>query len=57
MTDLNLTLKPLLDAAGWALLHSLWQGALVAALYACFAALVPRRAASLRYAGGVLALA
>ena len=56
MTDLNLTLKPLFDAAGWALLHSLWQGALVAAAYACFAALVPRRAASLRYAGGVVAL-
>lgn len=57
MTELNFTLKPLLDAAGWALVHSVWQGALVAALYACFAALVPRRAADLRYAGGVLALA
>ncbi|HEX7318678.1 MAG TPA: M56 family metallopeptidase [Pyrinomonadaceae bacterium] len=54
--ETTLTLKPLLDAAGWALVHSLWQGALVAALYACFAALVPRRAANLRYAGGVLAL-
>jgi beta-lactamase regulating signal transducer with metallopeptidase domain len=55
-TDLASTLKPLLDAAGWALVHSLWQGALVAFLYACFAALVPRRAANLRYAGGVAAL-
>jgi beta-lactamase regulating signal transducer with metallopeptidase domain len=54
--DFSLTLKPLLDAAGWALVHSLWQGALVAFLYACFAALVPRRAAGLRYAGGVAAL-
>ena len=54
--DTTLTLKPLLDAAGWALVHSLWQGALVAALYACFAALVPRRAANVRYAGGVAAL-
>ena len=52
----TLTLKPLLDAAGWALVHSLWQGALVALLYACFAALAPRRAANLRYAGGVLSL-
>ncbi|MDT5272656.1 MAG: hypothetical protein QOH49_4842 [Acidobacteriota bacterium] len=51
-----MTLKPLLDAAGWALVHSLWQGALVAAVYACFAALVPRRAANVRYAGGVAAL-
>src|SRR6185295_16408977 len=49
-------LKLLLDAAGWALVHSLWQGALVAAAYACCAALVPRRAAHLRYAGGVAAL-
>ncbi len=56
MSDFNSTLKPLLDAAGWALVHSLWQGALVAAAYACFAALVPRRAAALRYAGGVAAL-
>ena len=56
MTDFGLTFKPLLDAAGWALLHSLWQGALVAAAYACFAALAPRRAAGVRYAGGVLAL-
>lgn len=54
--ETTLTLKALLDAAGWALLHSLWQGALVAALYACFAALVPRRAADVRYAGGVAAL-
>ncbi len=56
MTEFGLTFKPLLDAAGWALLHSLWQGALVAAAYACFASLVPRRAADVRYAGGVLAL-
>ncbi|MBV8857266.1 MAG: polysaccharide deacetylase family protein [Acidobacteria bacterium] len=56
MIDTTLMLKPLLDVVGWALVHSLWQGALVAALYACFAALVPRRAAALRYAGGVAAL-
>ena len=54
--DTTLMLKPLLDAAGWALVHSLWEGALVAALYACFAALVPRRAANVRYAGGVASL-
>ena len=55
-TDTVLMLWALLDAAGWALVHSLWQGALVAGLYACFAALVPRRAANVRYAGGVAAL-
>lgn len=54
--DITQALKPLLDAAGWALVHSLWQGALVAALYACFAALVPGRAARVRYAGGVASL-
>jgi beta-lactamase regulating signal transducer with metallopeptidase domain len=54
--DTTLTLKPLLDVAGWALVHSLWQGALAALLYAYFAALVPRRAANVRYAGGVAAL-
>ena len=54
--DFALTFWALLDAAGWALVHSLWQGALVALAYACFAALVPRRAAGLRYAGGVAAL-
>jgi beta-lactamase regulating signal transducer with metallopeptidase domain len=56
VNDLGLTLKPLFDAAGWALLHSLWQGALVAVAYACFAALAPGRAANVRYAGGVAAL-
>lgn len=55
-TDITITLRALLDAAGWALVHSLWQGALVAAAYACFAALVPRRAANASYAGGVAAL-
>ena len=52
-----LALRPLLDAAGWALVHSLWQGALVAALYACFSALAARSGANVRYAGGVAALA
>jgi beta-lactamase regulating signal transducer with metallopeptidase domain len=51
------TLQPVLDAAGWALVHSLWQGALVAALYGCFSALTVRARANVHYAGAVLALA
>ncbi|HEX8558778.1 MAG TPA: M56 family metallopeptidase, partial [Pyrinomonadaceae bacterium] len=57
MSLFSLDLSRLLDAAGWALVHSLWQGALVAAAYACFAALAARARANLRYAGGVAALA
>jgi beta-lactamase regulating signal transducer with metallopeptidase domain len=51
------TLRPLSDAAGWALVHSIWQGALVAAAYACFSAVTPRAGANVRYAGGAAALA
>ncbi|HYE14292.1 MAG TPA: M56 family metallopeptidase [Pyrinomonadaceae bacterium] len=51
------TLRPLSDAAGWALVYSLWQGALVAAAYACFSALAARAGANVRYAGAVVALA
>jgi beta-lactamase regulating signal transducer with metallopeptidase domain len=51
------TLRPLLDAAGWALVHSLWQGALVAGLYACCSALGARAGAHVRYSGAVAALA
>src|ERR1043165_858955 len=41
--------KPLFQALGWALVHFIWQGALVALLYAGLATLLRRRAASLRY--------
>src|SRR5581483_2958562 len=41
--------KPLFQALGWALVHFIWQGALVALLYAGLAALLRRRAANLRY--------
>ncbi|QSQ21228.1 M56 family metallopeptidase [Pyxidicoccus parkwayensis] len=40
----------LLESVGWALLHSLWQGALVALLLAVALATVGRRAANARYA-------
>lgn len=40
----------LMESLGWALLHSLWQGALVALLLAVALATVGRRAANARYA-------
>jgi TonB family protein len=42
--------SPLLQAIGWALLHSLWQGALLALLAAAALWLARRRSAELRYA-------
>jgi beta-lactamase regulating signal transducer with metallopeptidase domain len=41
---------PLLRALGWALLHFLWQGALVALLLAGVLSLLEKRAANIRYA-------
>jgi beta-lactamase regulating signal transducer with metallopeptidase domain len=55
-TQVAFTLQPLLDAAGWALVHSLWQGALVAILYACFSALAARAGSNVRYGAAVTAL-
>ncbi len=55
-TELSFAARQLLDAAGWALVHSLWQGALLAAAYACFAALASRAGANVRYAVAVAAL-
>lgn len=43
-------------ALGWALVHSVWQGALVAALYGCACALVGRRRANVRYVCALVAL-
>ncbi|HKQ09528.1 MAG TPA: M56 family metallopeptidase [Blastocatellia bacterium] len=42
--------KPLIQALGWALVHFIWQGALVALLYAGLASALRQRAANLRYA-------
>ncbi len=47
---------PLLRALGWALLHFLWQGALVALLLAGVLSLLRERAANLRYAAACAAL-
>jgi beta-lactamase regulating signal transducer with metallopeptidase domain/peptidoglycan/xylan/chitin deacetylase (PgdA/CDA1 family) len=45
------------QAVGWALVHSIWQGSLVAIMYACFNALTRSRTANVRYAGALVALA
>ena len=50
-------MSPLIEAVGWALLHSLWQGALLAALVALALRQVDRRAAALRYGLTCTALA
>jgi beta-lactamase regulating signal transducer with metallopeptidase domain len=47
----------LLEALGWALLHFVWQGALVAALYACADALAAHASSDVRYALALSALA
>src|SRR5262245_38734854 len=48
---------PLAQAIGWALLHLVWQGALIAGLLALLLALLPGRSANLRYGVSCAALA
>jgi beta-lactamase regulating signal transducer with metallopeptidase domain len=50
-------LNPVLQAVGWALVHFLWQGILVAAGLAAGLALMKNRSASARYALGIATLA
>lgn len=45
-----------IDALGWSLVHFLWQGALVGALFALVRALLPREQSGARYASGLFAL-
>ena len=47
MLDLMLA-QPMVETLGWALIHFLWQGTLVALLLANVLTLWPRRAANLR---------
>ena len=47
----------LLDALGWALVHFVWQGLLVAAVYGCSDALASRASSNVRYALALSALA
>jgi len=49
--------QPLAEALGWALLHSVWQIALVAAIAAAVLALARRGAADVRYVVSSIALA
>lgn len=50
MNSLEILLaKPIFQALGWALVHFIWQGAVVAILYAGVAVLLRRRAANVRY--------
>lgn len=46
-----------LRVVGWALVHFVWQGALVAMLFACFSALMRNATANVHYAGACVALA
>jgi bla regulator protein blaR1 len=48
---------PVAEAIGWALLHLLWQGAVVAAILAAVLALLDRRSANARYVASCAALA
>lgn len=48
---------PLAQSIGWALLHLVWQGAIVAAILAAALALMARRTANARYAISCAALA
>ena len=44
----NLSGHPVIEGLGWALVHFLWQGALIAFLLANIMSLIPRRAAEAR---------
>lgn len=54
--SLETALADVVRALGWTLIHTLWQGALVAAGYAAFRLLVRGRDVRVRYIGGLLAL-
>ncbi|HXG67467.1 MAG TPA: M56 family metallopeptidase [Blastocatellia bacterium] len=49
--------KPVFQALGWALIHFLWQGAIVAALYAGLRTFLKKSSANARYAAACAALA
>jgi beta-lactamase regulating signal transducer with metallopeptidase domain len=53
----NFFAGPLARATGWALLHLLWQAAIVAALLGVTLTLMARRSAAVRYAAACTALA
>jgi len=57
MNAIHLLTGPLSQSIGWALLHLLWQATIVAGILAAVLALVPRQAATTRYAAACGALA
>lgn len=57
MSEFAFLTGPLAQAIGWALLHLLWQGAVVAGILAATLALMSRRTANARYAVSCGALA
>jgi beta-lactamase regulating signal transducer with metallopeptidase domain len=56
MNAIHLLTGPLSQSIGWALLHLLWQATIVAGILAAVLALVPRQAATTRYAAACAAL-
>jgi beta-lactamase regulating signal transducer with metallopeptidase domain len=52
----NLPGHPVMEAVGWALVHFLWQGALIAVLLANIMSFIPRRAAEARYLAACAAM-
>jgi beta-lactamase regulating signal transducer with metallopeptidase domain len=52
----SLFAQPIFQALGWALIHFLWQGTLVALLYASFRAALQRQTSHVRYAVACCAL-
>src|SRR4051812_17841107 len=57
MRGIDFLTAPAAQAIGWALLHLLWQGALVAGILAARLALLRNRSAQARYAAACAALA
>ncbi len=56
MINSTLLAQPVFQAIGWALMHFIWQGALVALLYASLRVMLRRRTAQVRYAVACCAL-
>lgn len=48
--------KPIFQALGWTLIHFIWQGALIAVIYASVSVLLRRFTASVRYAAACSAM-
>lgn len=48
--------KPIFQALGWTLIHFIWEGALIAILYASVSVLLRRSTANVRYAAACIAM-